>query len=522
MIIIPVFDETKATVHSINKHSCVLYLEEATEKDRISYCEYFEQHQGIRKEYDKRGGHSYAAYIVENQSVFINYYDSAHILTVVTEECNDYFTYQDFSYQDIRIVPQLTQLSLEDFGMSYAIRLSDGRFIVIDGGWNFEPDVDRLMQCLKEGSPHEKPIIAAWFLTHPHVDHFHCFIGFAEKYGKDVIVEKCFANFPEADDLERFREFSKDDFRVKNTASQYTIPLMYEKIKQLQAKFYTPHTGQIYKIGDAVCEILSSIDDTIHCSESVNASSLVFKMELAGQTLLWTADTSFEIAKLPQRYGAYLKADILQVPHHGFQCGDYRAEIEGYQLIQPMVCLLPASALNAYTGFCSLFPSTNYLMTHAEIGELIAGTPQRTISLPYTPPCVAKEKLKNNYLSGMDNNGSRTWIFTDLNSSCADDFEFSMLNTCVMPAVIFASLIFENPKDNIRHIKVTLQPYSYRKVCITDECEVELNGVYFNWEALDVKGLPCNQSFAIRFMSDMPIVISHKNHFPAHVTINRF
>ena len=29
---------------------------------------------------------------------------------------------------------QITQIKLEDFGMSYVIRLTDGRFIVIDGG----------------------------------------------------------------------------------------------------------------------------------------------------------------------------------------------------------------------------------------------------------------------------------------------------------------------------------------------------------------------------------------------------
>ena len=62
---------------------------------------------------------------------------------------------------DAVTAPQITQLEQEDYGMSYVIRLSDGRFIVIDGGNNFEPDIDRLMNCLKAGSNSEKPVIAS-------------------------------------------------------------------------------------------------------------------------------------------------------------------------------------------------------------------------------------------------------------------------------------------------------------------------------------------------------------------------
>lgn len=64
--------------------------------------------------------------------------------------------------------------------MSYVIRLTDGRFIVIDGGREFEPDSERLYQCLKNGSSGQNPVIAAWIMTHPHSDHFHCFIEFMD------------------------------------------------------------------------------------------------------------------------------------------------------------------------------------------------------------------------------------------------------------------------------------------------------------------------------------------------------
>ena len=80
------------------------------------------------------------------------------------------------------------------------------------------------------------------------------------------------------------------------------------------AKVYMPHTGQKYIIGDAVLEILSSIDDTIHVSDDINPTSLFIRMELGGQVILWSADASYSHGFIPERYGNFLKADILQIP----------------------------------------------------------------------------------------------------------------------------------------------------------------------------------------------------------------
>ena len=116
-------------------------------------------------------------------------------------DITSYFSYTDRFRGDM-MAPQITQVHLEDFGLSYVIRLSDGRFIIFDGGWNFEPDRNRLFECLKAGSPDEKPVIAAWILTHPHGDHYLCFLGFMEQYGDQVVIEKFLFNFPEFDDIE--------------------------------------------------------------------------------------------------------------------------------------------------------------------------------------------------------------------------------------------------------------------------------------------------------------------------------
>ena len=68
--------------------------------------------------------------------------------------------------------------NLDSSGMCYVIHLSDGTFIIIDGGeadelgagiydFNSRALKDHLMRV----TGGEKPIISAWFITHFHLDH---------------------------------------------------------------------------------------------------------------------------------------------------------------------------------------------------------------------------------------------------------------------------------------------------------------------------------------------------------------
>ena len=68
--------------------------------------------------------------------------------------------------------PLLTMVDTFDFGLSFVLRLTDGRFIVFDGGWETRDYAERLMAVLKKQCVTEKITIAAWIMTHPHIDHY--------------------------------------------------------------------------------------------------------------------------------------------------------------------------------------------------------------------------------------------------------------------------------------------------------------------------------------------------------------
>ncbi len=500
-----------------NQSSTVWQIANCTAADFSNFCAEIEQHGYQRKEKNSFfDAHNYCGYAKENDALFINYFSNTDQVSVVLEKNCKYFDFADAPTAE-KTAPQITQVHLEDFGMSYVIRLCDGRFVIIDGGREFEQDADRLFNCLKEGTPHAKPIIAAWILTHPHSDHHLCLQTFLDKYIEDVQIEKFLYNYPAYDDLEHFPAMQKSDRRVERNTSPYVnIPVMEDYISRTGAEIFMPHTGQTYTFADATFSCLACLDDGFDEAPNINATSLVFRMTLCGQTVLWGADASFSASKLPQKYKAFLKSDILQVPHHGFQSGDPMAQIEAYQYIKPSVCFLPVSTFNAYTVNVIHRPSSRFLMENMDVDEWITGDPTRTITLPYTPPAYKKTEHKRLLDEGIRSNGCKTWIFSGLNTGNPEDMEFTFLNMTLNPVKVWIEFFFETEvSGGIRYVTVHLNRQSIKTLNITGD-EVDDNDVWFNWMSMAAVGIPENADFGVRFLSDAPIVISHKTKKESH------
>ena len=506
-------------VHNEPQGMWIARWQEMSLEDFQNTCALLEKYGFVSEEQHTAHGRYFEAYRRGSDGVFLNYYPSTGEITAVFEEKSPYFSYTDVP-QDYHVLPQITQVHLEDFGMSYAIRLSDGRFIVIDGGRELIPDADRLMTCLQEGTPEEKPVIAAWIFTHPHPDHYYCFFPFLERHREKVEIQKILMNFPEADALEYYPKLVSPRLREQGITVNEHMLRLEKTVQDLNVPVYYPHTGQVYRIGDAVLEILASMDDTFGLSQNINATSFVIRMELGEQITLWATDASFEAAKLPQRYGSHLKADILQVPHHGFGIGSPNTNVAGYRLIAPQVCLLPVSDFNAFTAFCAFRECTQYLMTKCDVKELITGETTRTLTLPYTPDPNGAQQLQNQYNAGQENAGARTWVFTGLNTANPADFVFTVLNGTHLNAEISIELFFENGLRTIRFIKATVLPLRIRTICITDSNDVERDTAYYNPWSIDKNEIPAASPFAVRFMSNIPVVISHKDHRDSYHTVN--
>ena len=511
---IPQFGETKFTDFLTNKNNRVFAIQDRTKEDFKSYCKVFEENGFAKREYRKHGSFYFAAFEGESTSIFAVYYGDLKELNITVENESKYFTYSD-TLESKKVSTQVTQIKLEDYGMSYVIRLSDGRFIVIDGGNRYEPHADSLYKQLKASSPDEKPVIAAWIITHPDCDHYHCFIVFNDKYGDEVILQKVMFNFPEHNDFKLYHDLEKQGAWGPDCERLLD---MYAKIEKSGAEVYTPHTGQIYEVGNASLEILNCIGDVVHNTywKNKNEPCLVIRMEVEGQTILWMGDASCHYSRLYEKFGAYLKSDILQIPHHGFGSLGDDAEIACYNEISPSVCFLPASDYVCYHRTSAYRPSTNYIITKMDVDEIITGDSGKTITLPYTAPKSAKKDYQEKYACGIMDNGAHAWTFTGLNSGNKDDFTFTFLNAINRNATIEINIYFKGHND-IDRIKSSIPP-SLSDLCIIDKEQVEGEWLFHNPNSLGKIQIPENTDFAVRFISDIPIVVSHKNHSATYNT----
>lgn len=219
-----------------------------------------------------------------------------------------------------------------DCGMSYVFRLADGKFFVIDGGWNTPGIADRLFDALSRMAGGEVPVIAAWIFTHAHVDHMGAFYDFARDYAEKVRLETVIYSYPGESRLAEMGDFFVADFLTRWDATVARFA---------GAKVIKARTGQRFYFSGLTVEILFTFEDypMPHRLHNFNDTSLVFRVRTAGQKWMFLGDIAESGAPLfCARYKELLESDVVQVAHHGYPGGTD----ELYDLIKAPVVLWPA------------------------------------------------------------------------------------------------------------------------------------------------------------------------------------
>lgn len=205
---------------------------------------------------------------------------------------------------------------------SFYIRLSDNRLVLMDMG---------CLNLLKPEIPHRKLFedfvkelqlvcgceiirVAAVFITHPHDDHVN-FLEHLKHLGLDkyFVIEKIIRKFP------------PKTWVPQNNWENPDYPDKIEVILQNMSntEIITPKRGDVFEFGGVKFEILLTPDEAPSDAKDMNYFSLLIKQTVNGKTVLWTGDMSDSLSKRAiELYGADLKCDILQIPHHGTpNCG---------------------------------------------------------------------------------------------------------------------------------------------------------------------------------------------------------
>ncbi|MBQ3075768.1 MAG: MBL fold metallo-hydrolase [Clostridia bacterium] len=208
-------------------------------------------------------------------------------------------------------VTQLDQHPVEFNGMGYVIQLTDGSFILYDGGYS--ESADELLDTLQSLSPNQKPLIRAWVMTHLHGDHTGVFKRLAARTNATelftleyVICSPVLESNPGIAAEER-------EGRIKS--------LQKAVAKFPETRLIYAHTGMNFTFCNLKMEILyapESLYKNLRAPEAFNNTSILSRLKDETGSMLFTGDIDTLGAGLSARlYGSDLASDMVQMSHHG-------------------------------------------------------------------------------------------------------------------------------------------------------------------------------------------------------------
>lgn len=208
--------------------------------------------------------------------------------------------------------------------MGYIIQSSTGKLAVIDGGT--KDDAQALLDTLiRLGG--ESPEIEFWLFTHPHTDHLDAMFEIFS-HPHPLRVKKMYSCFmPVEFYIENKYEGDTCDFTAQNylnfTAAHPGLCETFEK-------------GMTLLMDDVSFHVLHT-PDTSFTREVGNNTSVVFRMDAAGQRILFTGDLAAEAGDrvLETVPAEEIRADFVQMAHHG-QNGVFKSF---YEAVSPKACL---------------------------------------------------------------------------------------------------------------------------------------------------------------------------------------
>lgn len=308
----------------------LFWAEEQSEKSYCDFCGVLEDAGYDFYTKHEENGNVFSTYTKDGEVINIYYTPCDKKIRMVTETGVKLPPRAEDNKYEKKVAPLVTQLKGNnlrvDCGMCYVIRLSDGRFVIIDTAFDEYEEPEKLMDVLREQNEvFEKPTIAACFITHVHNDHFRTFTQIMKKYADEVEFGDIIYNWPNREKVLSESDHTEFDEYVKKI---YGDRIIRER------------SGQRFCYADATFDILFACDDLYpEVIKNTNDTSLVMRMEMNGRRILWTGDAQVEAsACVCQRYGKEsLESEFLQVAHHGFWGGS--ADL--YRMIDAKVLLWP-------------------------------------------------------------------------------------------------------------------------------------------------------------------------------------
>ena len=280
----------------------------------------------------------FATFVTKEQIVHVMFFKAKNVIKVTIDPRSTFglpgIKGENDTPNPNKLPTEFVQLGMKQVsgaaenGMGYLVKLPNNKFIVVDAGFAYDSGgggssaafVIKTMKKMLGTS--EKPVVAAWFITHIHTDHAGGFMGVANGHANEVIIEKLVYNQPSDAQMNAVSNMS---------GRKNWVPNAINKLKSAGSlkEVVKAHPGMQLHFTGLTITILGTIDvieDTNYTKmKNGNDSSLVALFDMNGGKVLICGDSEPQESKIIRDiYGGMnnsnspLKADFIQVAHHGY------------------------------------------------------------------------------------------------------------------------------------------------------------------------------------------------------------
>jgi len=389
---------TLSSIYDAGNDTWLIILEDTTPDDYSAYLQKLASSGYTLYAQNDITDNHFATYINDAYVINAGYYAYEKAIRATVEPRNALPPRAEDNSYEKKVQPSVTQFGLAypsydgetiaSSGQGQAFQLSDGSFIIVDGGLKRDIDAKQIYEYLYANAPDPNSItIAAWIITHAHSDHTGAYEVFTSTYASKVKLELLICNFPsETAKVESGlgEDAGPSGDRIPGSLSAYP-----------GAKLMKAHVGQEYFLRDAKVEILYTLESLAPAEFTYNTSSLIFKLELGGQTFLMLADATQDACRIAySMYGDYLKSDFVQAAHHGFGVGSsvYTGVTSVYSAAAAPVVLWPCSD-DAFSTMNDRAASRHLIELDSTKEIFVAGDRIIRLLLPYTAGTSGQESI---------------------------------------------------------------------------------------------------------------------------------